>query len=72
MTNFILIAILICFILLLRIEYKKLPRKAKVIPKKEPPPLTEEQRREAERQRIENENFWNYSGDSQDDIESQI
>lgn len=72
MTDLILIAILICLIWLLRIEYKKLPKKERLKPKTEPPPLTEEQKREVERQRIELENFWNYDGNSQDDIESQI
>lgn len=71
MSNLILFAILICLILLLRIEYKKLPKKLKIA-QKNAPPLTEEQRREVKRQRIENENFWNYSGDSQEDIESQL
>lgn len=72
MTEFILIAILICLVLLLRIEYKKLPRKVKAIPKRKLPPLTDEQRRDAEKLRIENENFWNYSGEQQEDVESQI
>lgn len=72
MTNLILIAILICFILLLRIEYKKLPRKAKAIPKKKPPPLTEEQKREVKKLQKETENFWDYDGTEQEDIESQI
>lgn len=72
MTDFILIAILICLILLLRIEYKKLPSKVKSKPKAEPIPLSEEQRREIERQRKELENFWNYSGDTQEDIEAQL
>lgn len=72
MTNVILIAILICLVLLLRIEYKKLPRKERLKSKTEPPPLTDEQRRDIERQRIENENFWNYDGNSQEDVETQI
>ena len=72
MTNLILIAILICLILLLRIEYKKQPRKANVIPKRKPPPLTEEQKREVARSQKETENFWDYDGTEQEDIESQI
>ena len=72
MTDFILLAILICLVALIRIECKKLPKKERSRPKTEAPPLTEEQKREVERQRIELENFWNYDGNSQDDIESQI
>lgn len=71
MTNLILIAILICFILLLRTEYKKLPRKAKEIPKKKPP-LTDEEKRDVKKLQKETENFWDYDGTEQEDIESQI
>lgn len=69
MTNLILTAILICLVLLLRIEYKKLPKKPKETFRNTPKPLTEEQEREVKRISKETENFWDYDGTEQDKIE---
>lgn len=70
MTNIILCAILFCFILLLNgicfaigfyfgLKKKRRP---------EPVPLTEEQKKQIEIRQRQDENFWNYNGDSQETI----
>ena len=70
MTNLILVLILVCLVRLLRIEYKKLPKKPKETFRSKPKPLTEEQQREERRILKETENFWGYDGTEQDKIEA--
>lgn len=70
----VLNAILFCFISLLCgicfgvgffLGYKK---KEAEKPKIEPKPLTDTQKRQLERQKRHEENFWNYNGSSQESI----